>query len=129
MILLETSALIEAWRKNGRGDVKARVESALRSGRAALCQPVVLELSAGLREPEELKLLQDYLDVLPLLPITDAVWQLAAKRAHLFRARSLTVSNFDTLIFATAEYHNANIVTIDRHFAQMREVLKSVIQG
>ncbi|MFZ5630451.1 MAG: PIN domain-containing protein [Spirochaetota bacterium] len=125
MILLETSALIEAWRKNGRGDAKARVESALRSGRAALCQPVVLELSAGLRKPEEFKLLQDYLDVLPLLPISDEVWQLAANRARLFRANGLTVSNFDTLIFATAEHHNANIVTIDRHFAQMREVLKT----
>ena len=128
MILLETSALIEAWRKNGRADAKARVESALRSGRAALCQPVVLELSAGLRKPEEFKLLQDYLEVLPLLPVSDAVWQLAAKRGRLFRASGLTVSNFDTLIFATAEHHNANIVTIDRHFAQMREVLRTETQ-
>ena len=126
MILLETSALIEAWRRNGRGDAKARVESALRSGRAALCQPVVLELSAGQKMSEELKLLQDYLEVLPLLPITDEVWQLAATRARLFRANGLTVSNFDTLIFATAEHHNANIVTIDRHFAQMRDVLKKL---
>ncbi len=125
MILLETSALIEAWRKNGGGDAKARVESALRSGKAALCQPVVLELSAGLRKNEEFKLLQDYLDVLPLLPITDEVWQLAASRARLFRTNGLTVSNFDTLIFATAEHHNANIVTIDLHFAQMRDILKS----
>ena len=128
MILLETSALIEAWRKNGRADAKARVESALRSGRAALCQPVVLELSAGLRKPEEFKLLQDYLEVLPLLPVSDAVWQLAARRGRLFRASGLTVSNFDTLIFATAEHHNANIVTIDRHFAQMREVLRTETQ-
>ena len=126
MILLETSALIEAWRRNGRGDAKARVESALRSGRAALCQPVVLELSAGLKKSEELKLLQDYLEVLPLLPITNEVWQLAATRARLFRANGLTVSNFDTLIFATAEHHNANIVTMDRHFAQMRDVLKKL---
>ena len=126
MILLETSALIEAWRRNGRGDAKARVESALRSGRAALCQPVVLELSAGLKKSEELKLLQDYLEVLPLLRITNEVWQLAATRARLFRANGLTVSNFDTLIFATAEHHNANIVTMDRHFAQMRDVLKKL---
>ncbi|AFM14458.1 PIN domain-containing protein [Turneriella parva] len=124
MILLETSALIEAWRKHGRGDAKARVESALRSGRAALCQPVVLELSAGLKKSEEFKLLQDYLEVLPLLPITDEVWQLAATRARLFRANGLTVSNFDTLIFATAEYHNCHIVTVDRHFARMRDMLK-----
>lgn len=124
MILLETSVLIEAWRKNGRGDAKARVESALRSGRAALCQPVVLELSAGLKKSEEFKLLQDYLEVLPLLPITNEVWQLAATRARLFRTNGLTVSNCDTLIFATAEHHNADIVTIDRHFAQMRDVLK-----
>ena len=126
MILLETSALIEAWRRNGRGDAKARVESALRSGRAALCQPVVLELSAGLKKPEDFRLLQDYLEVLPLLRITNEVWQLAATRARLFRANGLTVSNFDTLIFATAEHHNANIVTMDRHFAQMRDVLKKL---
>jgi predicted nucleic acid-binding protein len=125
LILLETSALIEAWRKNGRADAKARVESALRSGRAALCQPVVLELSAGMKKEAEFKLLQDYLDVLPLLPITDEVWRLAASRARLFRSHGLTLSNFDILIFATAEHHNANIVTLDRHFAQMREVLRN----
>jgi predicted nucleic acid-binding protein len=79
----------------------------------------------ALKKPEEFKLLQDYLEVLPLLAITDAVWQLAATRARLFRANGLTVSNFDTLIFATAEHHNANIVTKDPHFAQMRQVLKS----
>lgn len=59
-----------------------------------------------------------------MLPITDPVWNLAGERARLFRSAGITVSNFDVLIFATAEHHNANIVTIDRHFAQMREALK-----
>ncbi len=124
MILLETSALIEAWRKNGRADAKARVESALRSGKAALCPPVVLELRAGLRRVEEFQLLEDYLEVVELLEVDTAVWNLAGERTRFFRERGLTVSNFDTLIFSVAERHNADIVTVDRHFAMMREALK-----
>lgn len=124
MILLETSALIEACRKNGRTDAKARVESALRSGKAALCQPVLLELRAGLKHQQEFDLIDEYQEVLPLLPVTDEVWDLAGVRARLFRESGITVSNFDILIFALAEHHNANIVTIDRHFALMRDALR-----
>ncbi len=108
-----TAVCPPALRTTGRADAKARVESALRSGNASLCQRVVLELSAGLKKPEEFKLLRDYLDVLPLLAITDRAWQLAAERARLFRFNGLSVSNFDALIFAAAEHHNGHIVTID----------------
>lgn len=124
MILLETSALIETCRKNGRADAKARVESALRSGKAVLCQPVLLELRAGLRHKSEFDQIDGYVEVLPILPITDPVWNLAGERARLFRSAGITVSNIDVLIFATAEHHNANIVTIDRHFAMMRDALR-----
>jgi len=126
LILLETSALIEAWRTNGRADAKARVESALRSGKAALCQPVVLEMRAGLKRPQEFQMLQDFIDVVAMLPVTDEVWQLAGERARAFRKQGLTVSNFDTLIFAVAEHHDADIVTVDRHFGLMRDALKKV---
>ncbi len=52
---------------------------------------------------------------------------LAASRARLFPSQGLTLSGFDVLIFAAAEHHNANIITIDQHFAQMREALKNGI--
>lgn len=64
-----------AWRKNGRGDAKARVESPLRLAACSALPAVVPALSAGLRKPEKVQLLQDYRDVLPLLPISDEVWQ------------------------------------------------------
>lgn len=124
MILLETSALIEALRKNGRADAKARVESALRSGKAAICQPVILEMRAGLKHGREFDLLQEFIEVTTMLPLSDAIWELAGKRARLFREKGVTVSNFDTLIFSVAEHHNADIVTVDRHFGLMRDALK-----
>jgi len=95
----------------------------LRSGKAALCQPVLLELRAGLKRKEEFDLIQDYVDVLPILPVTDKVWETAGERARFFRSKGLTVSNFDILIFAVAECHNTNIITIDSHFSAMREIL------
>lgn len=124
MILLESSALIEAFRKKGRADIRARVQAALLSNAAAICDPVLLELYAGAAGRKELDMISDYEKNLPVLQCDGRVWDLARDYARLFRSNGKTFSNFDILIFALARRHNAGIIAMDRAFKKMYELVR-----
>lgn len=124
MILLESSAYIENLRKNGRRDIKARVQAALLASEAALCEPVLLELRGGCRAGKDSKALQAFESTLPLLPCDEIVWQYAKENARLFRSKGFTFSNFDILIFSIALRHNAGIIAVDKAYLKMRDVLR-----
>ena len=123
MILLESSALIESFRKKGRADIRARVQAALLSSAAAICDPVLLEFYAGAAGRKELEMIADYEKNLPILPCDDKVWKLARDYARLFRSKGKPFSNFDILIFALTKRHNAGLITMDRAFRRMQELV------
>lgn len=122
MILLESSALIESFRKKGRADIRARVQAALLSNSAAMCDPVLLELFAGAKGEKELALLRDYELHLPVLPCDNEAWALARSLAQNFRRQGKSFSNLDILIFAIARRHSAGIIAMDRAFQQMHRL-------
>jgi|GEM_PF-2862918 len=127
MILLESSALIESFRRKGRADIRARVQAALLSNAAAVCDPVLLELYAGAAGRKDLDMIGDYEKNLPILPCDDKVWSLAREYARLFRSRGKTFSNFDILIFALARRHQAGLISMDRAFKKMHELVSDKI--
>ena len=124
MILLESSAFIENLRANGRRDIKARVKAAILASRACLCEPVMLELWAGCRAGKEAKALKQFESTLPFLECDTATWRLARENARLFRAKGLTCSNFDILIFSIAVRHNAGLIAVDKIYAKMRDTFR-----
>ncbi len=129
MILLESSAFIENLRENGRRDIKARVKAALLNSKAALCEPVLLELWGGCKAGKEAKVLKAFESTLPMLECDALVWHHARNNARLFRAKGFTFSNFDILIFSIALRHNAGIIAVDKAYAQMRDTLRKATLG
>lgn len=125
MILLESSAFIENLRKNGRRDIKARVKSALLASKAALCEPVLLELWSGCKAGKEAEVLEAFQATLPILACDALVWKYAKENTRYFRSKGLTLSNFDILIFSIALRHNAGIIAVDKAYAKMRDTLRS----
>jgi len=124
VILLESSALIESFRHTARKDILARVRNAVVTGKAAVCEPVLLELWAGASGTAEKKKLREISDLLPCLACDAEVWQLARENAKLFRSKGLTFSNFDILIFSIALRHGAGIIAVDKAYAKMRDTVR-----
>jgi predicted nucleic acid-binding protein len=124
VILLESSALIESFRANARKDILARVRHAITSDVAVVCEPVLLELWAGVRGADEKKKITQLQNILPSLECDAETWLLAKENAALFRSKGLTFSNFDILIFSTALRHNAGIIAVDKAYAKMRDTVR-----
>jgi predicted nucleic acid-binding protein len=116
MVLVDTSSWIQQLRRTGDREIRGRVESLLKAGEAAWCPMVRLELWSHVSGANERKVLREYEDVLPDLPISDAVWKRAQDVGDRARHRGITVPASDLLIFACSQHHKVDMEYNDKHF-------------
>ena len=116
MILVDTSSWIHFLRTSGDAEVRERVRAHLVSGDAAWCPIVRLELWNGACGKKEKTILREFEEILPELPITEAVWQAACKLAQAARSNGLTLPATDILIAACAGAHHARLEHSDSDF-------------
>ena len=122
MILVDTSSWIHLLRRDGDPIVRARVEAALASGQACWCPVVQLELWNGARGQREQKVLRDFAEALPNLPIDDQTWEASYDLARQARSRGITLPATDVVIAACADRHGAAIESADSDFALLAAV-------
>lgn len=116
MTLIDTSAWVEALRRDGDEAVRSRVEGLLKAGQAILCDIVILELWNGARGEYERSKLRQITETLERAPTTDAVWTTANSLATMCRTQGITVPPTDLLVAATARVHRLELLEADSHF-------------
>lgn len=115
-ILVDTSAWIDALRRDGDPDVRASVSAATAEGRAVLCDLVLLELWNGAHGPSEQRVLRELERDLEKLPTPPAVWEAAFELARTCRKVGVSAPATDILIAACAEHYKLEILHRDAHF-------------
>ena len=121
-VLIDTSAWIEAIRRDGRQEVASRVQEALRAGEALFCELVLVELWNGARSQQDQRLLRQLEAELETRSIDAGVWARAKELARHCRASGLTLPAADLVIAACAEAHGLELLHCDGHVDQLREV-------
>jgi len=116
LVLIDTSAWIQALRPSGSGAVQDRVRLFIKEGRAASCEMVILELSAGTRNEFEFGELIEDLEALEQLPITAKIWHRAYHVANQLRRKGVTVPPADILISAVAIDNGCKLYHQDTDF-------------
>ena len=119
MVLIDTSSWIHMLRMDGDKSVRVRVESLLNAGTASWCPMVRLELWNGAKGDRDKKILRDFERHLPLLPITEGVWEIAYRLADATRRSGSTVPASDILIAACARFHGAALEHSDADFDRL----------
>jgi predicted nucleic acid-binding protein len=115
MKLIDTSSWIDAMRRDGDPEIKARVVALVRAGTAAWCDMVRLELWNGLRGVAERKQMEELeVDVINLAT-SEAVWAKARLLTQRARAKGVTVPATDLLIAACAWEHGVEMEHDDAH--------------
>jgi len=120
MVLVDSSAWVEALRRNGRIEVKLAVEGLLEVYEAQWCSPVRLEVLGGARRAER-RLLGEYFSVIPFRRCTDDDWERAISLAWKLRDGGLTVPWLDVLIASVALHDGTRVYAVDAHFQKISE--------
>ena len=119
MKLIDTSSWIDALRRDGDPEAKARVVALLRDGEAAWCDIVRLELWNGMKGAAEKKHMEELEADVINLPTTDAVWAKARLLAQRARGKGVTVPATDLLIAACAWEHGVALEHDDAHLTAL----------
>lgn len=121
MVLVDSSAWIEALRRNGCLEIKLAVEGLLEEYEAQLCTPVRLEVLGGAR-PAERRPLGGYFSVIPYRRCTDDDWERAISLAWKLRDNGLTVPWLDVVIAAIALHDGNRLFAVDAHFQKISDL-------
>jgi predicted nucleic acid-binding protein len=118
-VLVDTSAWIDALRKDGDTAVREAVYHATAEGEAVLCDIVRLELWNGARGDAERKILRALERDLDVAPSPAEVWDAAVRLAAACRRKGITVPATDLLVAACASHHGLGLLHHDEHFDQI----------
>jgi predicted nucleic acid-binding protein len=122
VILVDTSSWIEAMRIRGNAGVRERMTFLVRTGQAAWCSAVRLELWAGIGDAHERKILTEFEQVIPEFDITSETWDFACELASRGRKAGKTFPASDLLIAACARLHKVEVESADTHFAVLMKL-------
>ncbi len=122
MVIVDTSAWIEAHRLKGDPATKLAVRGLLDAFEATLCGPVEMEFLGGAR-PEERDRLQAWCSVVPYLRNDQSIWRLTASHFSLLRSQGLTAPWNDVLIATLALGADCRVYAVDKHFTAMAPIL------
>ena len=104
-VVVDSSLWVHQLSKSGDPAKRDRVNTLLKSGEAAWCPAVRLELWRGVTNDAERKTLRRYEASLPDYEISAEVWQRSIQLADRARASGVTVPLADLLIFMCARIH------------------------
>jgi predicted nucleic acid-binding protein len=118
MVLIDTSAWIEFFRRDGKLETKLAVRGLLDKYEATLCGPVEMEFLGGAL-PQEKKRLQSWFNVLPYARNNQKIWRQAADTFSQLRENGLTVPWNDALIATITLGQDCRVFAVDKHFTAM----------
>jgi predicted nucleic acid-binding protein len=119
-ILLDTSTWICYLRPHGWDDLKLAVQQVLTGEQVYTCWVVMAELLIGARDERGFTQLFDTLSALPEIPVTDQVWQAAARLGYTVRRRGITIPLPDLVIAQAAITGDLTLWHVDDHFEHLR---------
>lgn len=124
LVLIDSSAWVEAARPLGDPDIVKGVEELIRSGLAAMAEPVWMELYQGIRGKREDARLEMIRSLCEWLEFDAACWQEAARCARLCLRSGVNVPFGDILVNACARRYGIELLEKDQHFAMMAKALE-----
>lgn len=118
MILVDTSVLVQYLRSGNSG-----IRAVLASAPCAICGVIRAEVLHGARTEQDAVSLRRALDALPQLPTPEVVWDELGSNLSVLRSLGLPMPFQDVLIATVALHHDAELWTLDGHFAAMQAAL------
>lgn len=120
-VLVDTSAWIAYFRK--QEPLHSTVAALLETDRICCVGLVLAELLQGAKGKAEQATLRDFPSVFPFIIETTLLWVAAGDLSASLRRKGQTVGLADCFIAVAAKEYGATILTCDRHFDLLSDIL------
>jgi predicted nucleic acid-binding protein len=84
---------------------------------------ILAEILQGIKSPREAKAVKKSLETLPFIDAPQRIWQLAGEMSASLRKKGITIPLSDIVIGVIAGEKNYEILTLDRHFNKIPNVI------
>ncbi len=118
MVIVDTSAWVEFFRRQGDPKVKLAVKGLLDAYEATLCGPVEMEFLGGVRADEK-KHVQSWFNVVPYAGNDQKVWRKAADLYARMNSKGHKIPWNDALIATVTLEKGCRVYAVDKHFEAM----------
>lgn len=126
MIVADSSALIEFYRRGGTPAVQAAVAAAIADDALAVNGIIHVEVVGFAADERELRVLLEGFRAFHWLELGRAQFDLAASIGFDLRRRGRTVPATDLIIAASAIHAKAELIHVDDHFEEIAKVSQLV---
>lgn len=116
MILIDSSAWIEFYRKDGLTEIKKTVKNAIKEDKAVINGIIHVEILAFASKAEDYENIDSDFSSFHWFDLGKHEFTLAASIGKELREKGITIPATDLIIAASAQTSNASLLHYDRHF-------------
>jgi predicted nucleic acid-binding protein len=124
LVLVDSSAWVEAARAGGDKAIAVKLEGLIRLGLTAMTEPVWLELYQSARGKREEEQITRWRELSVWLDFDASCWRQAAVNARTCLRSGVNVPFGDLLVDACARRYKIRLLERDRHFSMIAKALK-----
>jgi len=121
-VLPDTCAWVEYFKPHS-SRLKQELEHLIDKEKIFICGPIFFELVQGMRSDKEKMAITHALSALEYIEVSKELWIKAGDRASVLRREGKTIPFSDILIATIAVENGLSILTMDKHFSQIADVL------
>ncbi len=121
MKLVDSSAWIEYYRKDGKKEYKNSISSAIRSNVAAVNGVIQLELQVFTKTESEYNAISSDFYAFHNLELNEKVFQKASEMGFNLRRKGITIPLADLIIAANAIVTESELIHFDKHYVYIAE--------
>jgi tRNA(fMet)-specific endonuclease VapC len=121
LLLIDSTMYID-WMRQGRSPVRA-LAPYVQLGGVVSCGLIRVEVIRGIINSKARSEMEEFFDLVPAIETTGTIWKATANLAWKLDRKGKVLPLTDLVIAACAQSVQAEVISLDRHFAEIPGIL------
>ena len=122
-ILIDTSVWIDYF-KSANNNIAEQVDEILTNAEVYVPKSVIAELIQGAKSEKEISVIEEFVNAFHLIDQSEDTWSKAGKLSYAMKRKGITANLMDCYLAVIAQENNCKILTLDRHFKDIKKFLR-----
>ena len=122
-VLIDTSVWIDYF-KSTNNNIAEQVDETLNNAEVYVPKSVIAELIQGAKSEKEISVIEEFVNAFHIIDQSDDTWSKAGKLSYTMKRKGITANLMDCYLAVIAQENNCKILTLDRHFKDIKKFLR-----